>query len=77
MVKTNVVYCCLLNHLPFGADGSRTPQPAHFFLTQGGIVMTAHRKPKTSAKTIMVRTVCFSLAALMILSVVLAAVWRW
>ena len=39
--------------------------------------MSSHGKTRASAKTVMVRTVCLILAGLMILSVVLAAVWRW
>lgn len=39
--------------------------------------MATQTRHKTSSKTIMVRVVCFTLAALMLLSVLLAAVWQW
>lgn len=37
----------------------------------------AVKSKKAAAKTVAVRVVCITLAALMILSVVLATVWRW
>lgn len=39
--------------------------------------MASPSKRKTPAKTIMVRIVSITLAALMLLSVVTAALWQW
>jgi len=39
--------------------------------------MSTHSKPKKNNKQLFVRIISLALAVLMVLSVVLAAVWRW